>query len=105
MDRALNLISVEDFQTLLNDLKLMRPDICIRYRMLGELWSSNFVSVISVIDKAVLLRDETRNALISITDISSIMQFEIDKPFIGYQPYFHYEVKPFIPIKHQVASV
>jgi hypothetical protein len=104
MDRAPNLISVEDFKILLNELKMSRPDICIRYRMLGELWAHNFTSVISVIEKSILLRDETRNALISITDISNIMQFELDKPFHGYEPYFHYEVKPFITAKSRMTA-
>jgi hypothetical protein len=90
------LISVTDFRHLLLEIKNIRPDVCIRYRMLGEMWVINFLSVFYVTDKTVVLNDEVNRKMIAITDLSNIMQFEIDKPFNGFQPYFHYEVQPLL---------
>lgn len=99
MERAQTLISVVDFQRLLTDLKERRPDISIRYRLLGEMWTDHFMSVFYITTKGVLLNDDVTHKLIAISDLSNIMQFEIDNPFQGYQPYFHYEVQPLLDYK------
>ena len=96
MERVGNLISVVDFKRLLFDLKDRRPDICIRYRLLGEMWNLNFMTIFLITDKGVLFNEESKRRLITVTDLSSIMQFEIDKSFQGYQPYYHYEVQPLL---------
>ncbi|MBT1703973.1 hypothetical protein [Chryseosolibacter indicus] len=99
MERAQTLISVIDFKRLLKDLREKRPDICIRYRLLGEMWVNHFVSVFYITENGVLLNDDITHRLISIGDLSHIMQFEIDEPFQGYQPYYHYEVHPLLDYK------
>jgi hypothetical protein len=92
-ETAKSLISVLELKRLLVDLKQKRPDICFRYRLLGEMWMTNAMRVISVTEKGVLLNDEPTNKLLTISDLSLIMQFEIDAPFQGFQPHFHYHVK------------
>jgi hypothetical protein len=92
-ETAKSLISVLELKRLLVDLKQKRPDICFRYRLLGEMWMTNAMRVISVTEKGVLLNDEPNNKLNTISDLSLIMQFEIDAPFQGFQPHFHYHVK------------
>ncbi len=87
------LISVIELRRLMVDLLEKRPDIFIRFRLLGELWHVYFMRVMTVTDKGALLFDENNN-LVSISDLNFIMQFEIDKSFQGFQPYFHYEVAP-----------
>ena len=77
----------------MNDLHDKRPDICIRFRLLGEMWNINFMQVVRLSDKGALLLDES-NSLVSISDLNFVMQFEIDKPFQGFHPYYHYEVTP-----------
>lgn len=77
---------------LLFALKEHRPDICIRYRLMGNMWTTNFLRVIKLTEKGVLLNDEISNKFISITDLSHLIQFELDKPFQSYMPYFHYDV-------------
>lgn len=77
---------------LLVELKEHRPDICFRYRLIGQMWVNNFLRVIRVTDHGVLLNDETSNRFVTIVNLSQIMQFEIDKPFQLYQPYFHYDL-------------
>jgi hypothetical protein len=102
MERARSLISVVDLKRLLSDLKERRPDICVRYRLLGEMWMANFMSIVHLTRSGVLLHDEVNQKLVSIHDISNIMQFELDGPFNGYQPFFHYEVQPLLDYQSPV---
>lgn len=94
LETTKNLISVLELKRLLVDLREKRPDICVRYRLLGEMWVVNSMRVIKVTDNGVMLNDEQNNRLINLPDLSSIMQFEIDAPFQGFQPHFHYNVRP-----------
>ena len=82
-----------ELKRLLVDLSEKRPDICVRFRLLGELWGNNFLRVTRVHEKGAVLLDDSLG-LVSISDLNFVMQFEIDKPFQGFQPYFHYEVTP-----------
>lgn len=95
MEVTLNktLISMLELKRLLVDLSEKRPDICVRFRLLGELWGNNFLRVARVHDKGAVLLDDLLG-LVSISDLNFVMQFEIDRPFQGFQPYFHYEVTP-----------
>ena len=87
------LISVLDLRRLMVDLSEKRPDISIRFRLLGELWSVNFLRVMRITEKGAVLFDES-HGLVSVSDLNFVMQVEIDKPFQGFQPYYHYEVTP-----------
>lgn len=89
------LISVLELRRLMVDLVEKRPDICIRFRLLGELWTVNFLRIVRVSQKGAVLFDETKG-LVSVSDLNFIMQVEIDKPFQGFQPYYHYEVTPVV---------
>jgi hypothetical protein len=91
-----------ELKRLLIELQQKRPDICIRYRLLGEMWVINAMRVIHVSDKGALLNDEQNNRLINLSDLSSIMQFELDSPFMGFQPHFHYHVQPIMDCKEAV---
>lgn len=59
---------------------------------MGQMWAQNFMRVIEVPERGVLLYDEHANKHISIADLSKIMQFELDKSFQTYQPHNHYDV-------------
>jgi hypothetical protein len=98
-DNTHTLISVLELRRLLIDLKQKRPDICFRYRLLGEMWVVNAMRVLSVTEKGVLLNDEQNNRLVPLNDLSLVMQFEIDAPFQGFQPHFHYHVRPMADFK------
>ena len=87
-------VGVLELRRLLFELKEHRPDICFRYRLIGQMWAPDFLRVIHLTDKGAILNDETSGKLIKILDISHFMQFELDKPFQNYQPYFHYDVVP-----------
>lgn len=87
------LISALELRRLMVDLSEKRPDICLRFRLLGEMWIVNFMEVLRVTDKGVILIDQSKK-LVSINDLNFVMQFEIDKSFQSFQPYYHYEVTP-----------
>lgn len=87
------LISMLELKRLMIDLADKRPDICIRFRLLGELWTVNFLRVVRISEKGAVFFDES-HGLVSVSDLNFIMQVEIDKPFQGFQPYYHYEVTP-----------
>ena len=85
-------VAVLTLRRLLIELNEHRPDIYIRCRLIGHMWMDAFLRVNRVTDQGVLLNDEKSNKSMTIADLSHIMQFEIDKPFQLYQPYFHYDV-------------
>ena len=58
------------------------------------MWEVNAMRVIHVTEKGAIFNDETRNKLLNLSDLSSVMQFEIDAPFQGFQPHYHYNVQP-----------
>ena len=88
-------ISTMELIQLVQDLADSRQDICIRFRLIGEMWQTSHARVLTVREKAVTLNVETMNQVIIIPDIGKVMQFELDKPFKNYQPHFHYAVIPF----------
>ncbi|HYG20590.1 MAG TPA: hypothetical protein VD816_16740 [Ohtaekwangia sp.] len=94
LHRTKTLISVLEFRRLLVDLLEKRPDIYIRYRLLGDMWAKNFMRIILVTSRGVLVNDEIGNKLIALQDLAMVMQFEIEKSFQEFQPHFHYEVHP-----------
>jgi hypothetical protein len=86
-------ISVTELRRLLIDLRDKRPDICIRFRLLGEMWSKSFFRVIHVSDKSIVLTNDQDGRLCSVSDLQMVIQFEIDSPFHNFKPFFHYQVK------------
>jgi hypothetical protein len=93
-NRNKNLITAIDLKNLLIDLKDNRPDIGLRFRLLGEMWWPNFMSIAAIQGKGAMLKDHHDNKLIICADLSNVMQFELDNSFNGYQAHFHYEVRP-----------
>jgi hypothetical protein len=87
-----NQISVLELRRLLYTIVDNRMDTCFRYRLLGEMWESNFLRVVEVTDKGALLTDETKNTFKCIGDLSQIMQFEIDVAVHNFIPHNHYEI-------------
>lgn len=85
-------VAVLELRRLLLELKEHRPDICFRYRLIGQMWAQNFLRVVHVTNQGVLLNDETSNKMITIPELSQLMQFEIDKPFQNFLPHYHYDV-------------
>lgn len=85
-------VSVLELKRLLVLLAENVHTVCFRYRLIGEMWETNFVRVVQVTDKGVFLRDERKNRMISIPNLKMIMQFELDGSIHNFQPNFHYDV-------------
>lgn len=87
-----NPVPVLELRRLLYELKDLRPDICVRFRMIGEMWQSYHMRIVQLTENGVALNDEHTGKLIFVRDLKHIMQFELDKAFQQYQPHFHYVV-------------
>jgi hypothetical protein len=89
-------IATLELRRLLFELKDIRSDICIRFRLIGELWQNNFHHVAKLTDEGAVLMEERTNKLFFVKDLKNIIQFEIDKPFQNYKPHYHYNVDPLV---------
>jgi hypothetical protein len=86
-----NSLSLLQLRQLLIDIKEHGPNVCVRFRLIGELWQQQMMRVVTVTDDRVLVHDEVNNKLISI-EINHIMQFEVDNKFKVLQPHNHYDI-------------
>lgn len=89
-----NVVSVLQLRRLLHALIDSRPDICIRFRLIGEMWQTNHLRVIQMRENGVVLNDEGSTKMIFIQNLNNVMQFELDRAFQQYEPHFHYNVEP-----------
>lgn len=94
MSNKENQVSVLELRRLLFTIVDGHIDTGFRYRLLGEMWEPNFLRVVHVTDKGVLLNDEAHNAFKCIGDLSQIVQFELDVAVHNFMPHNHYEVDP-----------
>ena len=85
-------VSVLELKRLLIELSDKRPDICIRFRLLGEMWFPHFMRIIIVTEGGVLLNNEVSNKLVRVYDLGNVMQFEIDRTFQNFKPHNHYSI-------------
>lgn len=93
MEDNKTLVSVNELKRLLFAILEGHFPINIRYRMIGQLWHPNFLRVLKISDESgVVFYDATRNSLLSLADLSTIIQFEMDCPLHNFQPNFHYQV-------------
>lgn len=91
-DEGTKKVAVLELRRLLTELKEHRPDIYIRYRLMGQMWAEKFLRVVAVSDRGVILHDEESSKQVTIPDLSKVMQFELDKSFQTYQPHNHFDV-------------
>jgi hypothetical protein len=89
-----NPIQVLELRRLLYELKDQQPDICVRFRLLGEKWQASFMRVSELTEEGVVLFNENNNQAIAIKDLREIVQFEVDARYQNYQPHNHYNVQP-----------
>lgn len=85
-------ISVLELKRLLVELRDKRPDICIRFRLIGRMWLLHFMRIIHITDRGVVLNEEVSNTLVTVRDLGNVIQFEIDHQFQNYRPHYHYDV-------------
>ena len=83
-----------ELKRLLHELKDLSPDIGFRYRLMGEMWQVNFLTILQFTDKGAVFVDEATKKLVIIPELSSVMQFELDHAFRQYEAHNHYNVEP-----------
>ena len=84
-------LSVLELRQQLIDILEHNPGLCVRFRMMGELWQVNMMRLVGVTEERALLHDEILNKLLSIK-LDHVMQFEVDNCFKELQPFFHYHI-------------
>ena len=92
MEAATTVTTIQDLNQIIQSIIENNLRVGIRFRTLGQLWYPNFLRVLKMDDKRVLLFDETRKFSISLRDLSSITQFELDSRLGAFKPNFHYQV-------------
>lgn len=93
MEETLTIISANELKRVLFSIVQHQLPVCIRYRTMGQLWHPNFLRMIKIEENnGILFHDETRKRLISLPDVSSITQFEVDRPVDFLKAGFHYQV-------------
>jgi hypothetical protein len=85
-------ISISELKRLLYELHDKQSYTYVRFRLLGEMWQKNFLRIFNINDDAVIFSDEISGRLLKISDLTSIMQFELDHNFQQFIAYFHYDV-------------
>jgi hypothetical protein len=85
-------LTILELKRLLFELKEKRPDICIRYRLMGELWKKNFMRITSIVENSLVVEDEQARIILGVPNIANIIQLELDNTFQHYQAHFHYDV-------------
>lgn len=89
-----HLLPFLELKRLVQELADLRPDISFRYRLIGEMWQTNFLTILQVTEKGAVLVEETTRRLFIIPDLTSVMQFELDQAFRQFAPHNHYTVEP-----------
>ena len=87
-------ISTLQFRRLLYDLQSNAPNNQIRIRSIGKMWQPNFLRIRKVTEKGAIFIDETVHEIIFVSNLSDVMQFEIEFRFREFQPHFHFDVNP-----------
>jgi hypothetical protein len=92
MNIQLKSVTILELKRLLHELNDKQSYICVRYRLLGEMWQTDFVKIATIDDSGVLFYNETTGRFAKLSSVGKIIQFEIDHSFQNFQPHFHYDV-------------
>ncbi len=93
METSATKVSVRELKDLLISIELRHNPVYIRFRTIGHLWHPNFLRIVKIErDKPMLFLDETKGMVLSLSDITTIIQFELDRPLHPFEPFFHYQV-------------
>jgi hypothetical protein len=92
MENTKNQISVLELKRLLVTISDNSMPICFRYRIMGEMWQPHFMRVVRTTEKGVVLNDETQNKMLVVSDLTQIIQFELDGRIHTFEPNYHYDL-------------
>jgi hypothetical protein len=99
------MIQLLELRRLLYEFKDLQPDVCIRFRLVGEMWQTSFAKVLKLTEEGVILLNERTSIASDIKDLREIVQFELDARYQNYHPHFHYQVQQAVPIVERHASL
>jgi hypothetical protein len=97
-------VAVLELRRLLYELKDQRPDICVRFRLLGDMWQTSFHHVKSLTERGVILTNESKNETIAIMDLREVVQFELDARYQNYHPHNHYSIETTMNISERQVN-
>jgi hypothetical protein len=87
-----NAITIFQLKRLIYDLKHKQSYTCMRLRLLGEMWETSFLQIVSINEDTAIFSTESTGKFLIIERVANIMQFEIDHGFQNYKPHYHYNV-------------
>jgi hypothetical protein len=93
-----------ELRQLLYELKDKRPDICIRFRLIGQMWQSEFWRVVTLTENGVALINASNNQICIVNDLREVVQFEIDSRYQNFHPHDHYSIPSSINVKEKYAD-
>jgi hypothetical protein len=85
-------ISIVALRRLLIEIKELRPDVHIRFRLKGHDWQKNFSNLFIVTETGIVLIDRIDNKVEIVSNFDQIIQFEVDSRFQRYAPYTSYQI-------------
>jgi hypothetical protein len=94
MTKDFDTITVTELRALLHEILDLRPDISLRFRVLGSMWQPAFLHITDIFDQKVILRNPASAKVYVIDDINMVTQFELEDRFRTFQPNHHYSIKP-----------
>lgn len=77
-------ISLLELKLLMKSIVSKQAKIRIKCLLEGGTWTSQFLSVMMVTEKGIVLNDDFNNKIKSIKFLHQVIQFIIDKPFDSY---------------------
>ena len=89
-----NGLTTIELRALLQELVDHQSGVCVRPRLLGQMWMPNFLRPVRMVGKGIILFDETIMEYKVIQELRDVMQIEVDAPYKDVQPFFHYDVRP-----------
>jgi hypothetical protein len=89
-----DIVPTLELRTLLYALKDSRPDICVRFRMIGEMWQTNYMRGAFFTENGAVFNDDLTQKFILVPDLNNVVQFELDTSFQQYQAHYHYSTDP-----------
>ena len=92
MTKSSTEISVLEFRQLLQSIYSSGNNVGIRTRLIGELWQKIHLKILKITEESVTFYDEKSSLTVYVSDMQTIIQFDLDRPFQQYQPHLHYTV-------------
>jgi hypothetical protein len=89
---ANEIISLLELKLLVKSIVNKHANIRIKCLLDGGTWTTDFLSVLMVTEKGLVLNDDSNNKIESIEFLNQVIQFVIDKPFDSYDSNLAYVV-------------